>query len=800
MQLSNNNLIESAMQCGVIPYNRGMSENPQTEQASQPRAYAQVVLDIATRALDSAFDYAVPPELGASVQVGCCVLVDFGSRPALGYVVGLSSLPEADVAVDKIKPLRDVLSTPWFDEVAAQLAFWIAREYLAPLSETIRLFTPPGAPPKLKRDAQGNWQLAQAAVGAVDDRWVQLTETGRDYRPPGNAAKQRAILDALRVGEMRVAELALEISSPAASLKALEKRGVVRIESRRRIRGQRTPLPPSRDITMLTPGQRQALEAIVAAIVEIAEPISAGGFSQQTERAAPTFLLDGVTGSGKTEVYLQVIRKVLEQGRGAIVLVPEISLTPQTVARFRSRFGEQVAVLHSRLTAGERYDQWDLVRSGAAQVVVGARSALFAPLPNLGLVVIDEEHEASYKQGSSPRYHARTVASKLVQLRGASLVLGSATPAIETLYDPGVTRLLLPERATGQPLPPIQVVDLRAEFQAGNRSMYSRPLQAALQEVVERREKAVVLLNRRGFASFLLCRDCGFVPMCDDCATSLTYHEHPPRLICHHCAGEHLVPGKCPECGSPYLRQLGKGTQFACDELVSLLPEGTPVVRMDADSTRGKDGHEQRLEEFIAASHGVLLGTQMIAKGLDFPEVTLVGVLIADTALKFPDFRAAERTFQLLEQVAGRAGRQELDGRVIVQTYWPEHVAIRAAAAHDRELLLADERQTRQELGYPPFSRLANILIWGADLKAVSAEALKLADALIALESSPAALQVLGPSPCVLSKRQGSYRWHILLKAPPDSDLPALIAPVLQKRKPCPEVSVAVDIDPSDMM
>ncbi|MDR1082419.1 MAG: primosomal protein N', partial [Coriobacteriales bacterium] len=687
------------------------------ESSRTQHVYAQVVLDIPTRALDTAFDYRIPDELRERILPGCCVLVDFAHRPSLGYVVSTREEPLSNLAFDKIKPLRELLSPPSFDEVAAQLAQWMAHEYLAPLSETLRLFTPPGSSPKLKKDASGTWQLERPGTGPVDCRWVALTKEGRDFTPKGNAVKQRAIIAALAISEMRVADLALEISNLATPLKALEKRGVVKIESRRRIRGERPKMPPTHDITDLTEGQAKALAVIRESLGTNAPDNT-------------PILLDGVTGSGKTEVYLQAIRTVLEDGGSAIVLVPEISLTPQTVARFRARFGEQVAVLHSRLTAGERFDQWDLVHDGTARVVVGARSALFAPAQNLRLIVIDEEHEATYKQNSSPRYVTRDVAAKLAQMRGAMLVLGSATPSMESLHAAkiGAYRLVeLPERASGKPLPPIQIVNLSAQFHAGNKTMFSYPLREALLKTIERREKAVLLLNKRGFASFLLCRDCGYVPTCESCSTSFTYHERPPRLMCHHCNATQSVPALCPECGSPYLRQLGPGTQFAAEQLKDILPKDTPIIRMDADTTRGKNGHEHRLDEFIAAPYGVLLGTQMIAKGLDFPEVTLVGVLIADTALKFPDFRAPERTYQLLEQVAGRAGRAKKDGRVIVQTYWPEHVAIRAAATHDRELLLADENEARSEIGYPPYTRLANILLWGSDLKAVSAQALELA-------------------------------------------------------------------------
>jgi primosomal protein N' (replication factor Y) len=805
--------------------------------------YAQVVLDIPARALDVAFAYRIPDDLREQAQVGCCVLVDFARRPSLGYVVGIGDTLSSEVDPEKIRPLREVLSVPYFDATSALLAQWIAREYLSPLSETIHLFTPPGSSPRLKKDAERNWQLEHPGIGPVDDRWVSLTEEGSAFTPKDNAIKQRAIIDALGVSEMRVTDLALEISHLAAPLKALEKHGIVRVESRRRIRGSRPVLPSTHDIEALTPGQEEALALIkrslsaqqatakrqrqaVAAQEAATQPVA----SQQTTQQQTTqpILLDGVTGSGKTEVYLQAIRAVLEGGGSALVLVPEISLTPQTVARFRARFGEQVAVLHSRLSAGERFDQWDLVRAGIARVVVGARSALFAPAHDLRIIIIDEEHEATYKQSSSPRYVTRGVAAQLARLRNATLVLGSATPSMEALHAVETGAYVsaeLPERASGKPLPPIQTVDLSAQFHGGNKTMFSYPLREALLETIENRQKAVLLLNKRGFASFLLCRDCGYVPMCDHCATSLTYHERPPRLMCHHCGTVQPVPPVCPECGSPYLKQLGPGTQFAADQLKTILPEDTPIVRMDADTTRGKDGHERCLEEFMAAPCGVLLGTQMIAKGLDFPEVTLVGVLIADTSLKFPDFRAPERTYQLLEQVAGRAGRAEKDGRVIVQTYWPEHVAIRAAAAHNRELLLADERAARAELGYPPYARLANILLWGKDFKVVSQEAMKLAERIERIEGfvcgfghpgsfgqsaeaqgtegqeapSPE-IHLLGPSPCVLAKRQGNYRWHILIKAPPGTDLPGLLGPVIRERKATPGVTVAIDIDPLDLL
>ena len=840
---------------------------PQPPSQALPQAtqtfYARVILDIPTRALEGAFYYEIPAALYKTAQPGCCVLVDFAHRAAIGYLVEITSVLAGGVDADAIKPIQAVLSEPYFDEISARLAQWIAREYLAPLSEAIRLFTPPGSTPRLMRDEDGNWQLMRPDTSAVDDRWVRLTEAGRDYTPPANAVKQRAIIEALRIGEMRVAELAIDISNFATALKALEKRGVVAIELRRRYRGVAAPTstasPAAASVSatpaasplaapasavsaapksisyayyaadfVLNADQQHALDVICAAVASVASSTNPAAASPApavpapanlavstasatsvsnpavpapvSEQRASVFLIDGVTGSGKTEVYLRAIQAVLKRGGSALVLVPEISLTPQTVARFRSRFGDMVAVLHSRLSAGERYDQWDRIRLGNARVVVGARSALFAPLPNLKLVIIDEEHEGSYKQSSSPRYVTRDVAQKLVEMRGAVLVLGSATPSFETLFrcETAGMRLVLPTRATGKPLPPIQVVNLSAEFRTGNKSMYSLVLREALSRVVERREKAVILLNKRGFASFLLCRDCGYVPMCENCATSLTYHAHPPRLLCHHCNATRQVPGVCPECGSRYFKELGPGTQFAEEQLASFLPPDTPIIRMDADTTRGKEGHEKCLDAFIAAEYGVLLGTQMIAKGLDFPEVTLVGVLIADTTLKLPDFRAAERSFQLLEQVAGRAGRAEKDGRVIVQTYWPEHIAIRAAASHNRELLFEQERLVRSELGYSPYGRLADILLWGKNAQQVQEQTLIAADALRAV--LPENWQLLGPSPCLLSKRQGDYRWHLLLKAPAGADIAGIIGPALRAHKPAEGIRLAIDIDPYDIL
>lgn len=746
---------------------------------------AQVMVDVPTVHIDSHFDYLIPEDL-AGVAVGACVSVPFGSRRVVGYVAGVADSTDTDSA--RLKPVEAVLSEPYFSERSADVARWISREYLAPLSEALRLFLPPGGTPRVVREVtEGGdvvWSLRRPDVGPVDDRWACLTDAAAGFVPAGNATLQRAVIDALCAGPVRIAELSADLGSVDAAVRSLEKRGVVKIERRRRERAVSKTLSAAPRHGRLTAGQSDAIAAIDAAC-------QAGG---------GVILLDGVTGSGKTEVYLRAIEQTLEGGRSACVLVPEISLTPQTVGRFRTRFGDDVAVLHSRLTPGERFDQWDMVREGRARVVVGARSALFAPFRDLGLIVIDEEHEGSYKQGSSPRYHARDVAVRIAEAHGCPLVLGSASPSLETrhLCESGRwTRIALPDRVTGRPLPPVTVVDLSAEFAAGHRSMFSRPLTSALQEVRDSGSKAVLFLNRRGFASFLLCRECGHVPTCDSCTTSLTYHEVGSRLACHHCGAVRAVPPTCPKCSSPYLRLFGTGTQRVQSELEALFPDW-PIVRMDADTTKARGSHERLLAGFESLPSGVLLGTQMIAKGLDYPEVTLVGVITADVTLNLPDFRAGERTYQLLEQVAGRAGRGADEGSVIIQTYWPDHPALRAVASHDPEIFYRSDREQRAELGYPPYGRLANVVIRSRDAAKAESTAKSVFDAIAA--SVPAGWRVLGPSPAPLSRLKGVWRWHVLVKAPENADVSAALASAMGLVRPDTEVGIALDVDPLDLL
>ncbi|NPD31510.1 primosomal protein N' [Eggerthellaceae bacterium zg-1084] len=814
---------------------------------------ARVVLDISTHALDAPYTYRAPDEVPDTaeyeLEVGCAVLVPFGPRSAVGFVVAIEEVSARELSAEldpaKLRYVSRVLSPAYFDEEGAACARWLAESCLAPLSACVRLFTPPGGVPRMVRGPQG-WRLQQSAVGEVDDRWVMLDAGAADFTPRRNAVRQAAIIEALRAGELRVSELTVEFGSVSSVLRALEQKGVVRIERRRRFRGMQGPVLASR--TSSAPGAiaAEGAGAHAAAVPAAAIAPDAAAHAAATP-AAPepdacftpspkprltqgqaaaleairlvcdrgageAVLLDGVTGSGKTEVYLQAIEHVLDQGRNAVVLVPEIALTPQTVGRFRGRFGDRVAVMHSRMSAGERYDQWDFIYAGQARVVVGARSALFTPMREVGIIIIDEEHEATYKQESAPRYHAREVALWMAARSGAGVVLGSATPSIESLHaaatNPRWQRVALPERANGRPLPPVTVIDMAREFGSGSRSMFSRTLAQSLHDELAAGRKAVLLLNQRGFAKFVLCRECGHVPTCPDCSTSLTFHEQGSYLCCHHCGHRIAAPARCPECSSPYLRKFGAGTQRVEADLRVLI-EGfglrheVPIIRMDADTTSGKNAHQTLLERFGAASSAVLLGTQMIAKGLDFDDVTLVGVINADTMLMLPDYRSAERTYSLIEQVAGRAGRAHLDGRVLVQTYEAAASAIRAAAAHDRAIFLRDELPKRRALSYPPYARLANVLVWGQSLQDVSDEAKALravVERRVRDWVGPFGWKVQDAVPCALAKLRGTHRWHFVVKAPAGTDMSPVLLPVFRERRPRAGVSVAVDIDPLDML
>jgi len=509
-------------------------------------------------------------------------------------------------------------------------------------------------------------------------------------------------------------------------------------------------------------------------------------------------LLFGVTASGKTEVYLDAIARTLEAGRGAIVLVPEIALTTQVVGIFTGRFGDAVAVLHSRLSEGERHDEWRRLQRGEARIAVGARSAVFAPVPDPGLFVIDEEHEASYKQESSPRYSTRDVAAHRAHQAGATLVLGSATPSLETFFaaSSGHLELLpMPSRIDDRPLPTVSLVDMRQEFKE-RRALFSRPLADRIAQRLERGQQVILFLNRRGYSQFVLCRDCGYVARCPHCAVSLAYHHQWSSLRCHHCDYGRPAPAVCPSCAGTRIRGFGVGTEKVEEEAARLFPQAR-LARLDRDTTARKGAHEGILRRFREGETQILVGTQMVAKGLDFPNVTLVGVVSADTSINMPDFRAAERTFQLLTQVAGRAGRGEHPGEVVVQTFSPEHYSLQMALSQDYPGFYAREIQFREELGYPPFSRFANIVCVDEESREARRKAQVVAEA--CRRCAPREVEVIGPAPAPLSRLKGLYRFHVVLRAPVDAPLSEIVRGALATLAAEDRRRTVVDIDPMSM-
>ena len=705
-----------------------------------------------TRAVRGPFDYRLGRD-HAAVKVGTVLKVSFGGRPVLGVVLALAD--RSELPPERLAEPLGVLEPPLPPDLV-DLAVWMAREYCTTPARALSLLLAPGAAAGVRPRTLLVAELTEAGREALGDPAARLSDG------------QRAALGRLAAeGPLSCAVVGLAV------VRRLEGRGLVALERRERSRlpGRRNvgevAMPPP-----LSFEQQSALDPVLKALAD---------------RGQGRFLLHGVTGSGKTEVYLKAVAATIAQGRGAIVLVPEIALTPQALGRFRARFGDTVAVLHSALGQGERYDEWLRLSRGDARVCLGPRSALFAPMPDIGLIVIDEEHEASYKHEGDPRYDARMVAEQRSRAHGAVLLAGSATPRPESYAS--MTRLRLAERIDGRPLPPVQVLDMRTK---------SHPLhpetRAALAEVRRAGEKAIVLLNRRGWSNFLSCRACGRVWACPECDVTLVLHLAAGAVSCHHCGHRERVPARCPDCGSTTLARHGVGTERLEHVLIEALGEpGFPVFRLDADVIASKDGAGKTLERFDAAPAGLLVGTQMVAKGHDFPEVTLGIVLDADRTLRFPDFRAEERTFSLITQLAGRAGRGDAGGRVLVQTLAPRARAIKLAARHDTEGFLAGELARREALSYPPFSSLIRVVCSSPDAGSAHAAAAELR-----LLIAPPSAQVLGPAP--LFRLRGRARAQLVIKA---GDRAAAIAAVgqaveslVRRRTPKHDVNVSVDVDP----
>ncbi len=797
---------------------------------------AQVIVDVSAYPVDRPFDYLVPEQWEELIDTGCRVKVPFGPRNVLGFVVGIKA--ETDVPLNKIKPVAEILDLePIITDEMLALAKWLKLhticyeidalqvmipgalrakyekfivlssevedlpKVLQPFFEkttkvNVKQFEREGLLKQVKQAIRENYLTIENEVkqkGRVKQvRKVQIAslQTIEEVEKSisTRAQKQKLLVEWMKSNSGAVIspdEICEALHITNAVLTSVIEKGAAQYIQQEVYRDPYTKDIVPTDFLQLTSEQQVALEKITNAI---------------DDKRSETFLLHGITGSGKTEVYLQAIQQTIAQDKEAIVLVPEISLTPQMTERFKSRFGDQVAVMHSGLSVGEKYDEWRKVQQGKVKVVVGARSAVFAPFSNLGLIILDEEHESTYKQEDSPRYHARDVAIWRGDYYNCPVILGSATPALESFAraKKGVyTLLTLENRAKNQALPTVHIVDMREQLQAGNRSMFSEPLMDALRDRLDKKEQTVLFLNRRGYSSFVLCRDCGTTVQCPNCDISLTYHRYQEKLKCHYCGHDEYVPQTCPQCQSENIRYFGTGTQKVEEEIYKLFPEAR-VLRMDVDTTKQKGSHEKILDAFGAGEADILLGTQMIAKGLDFPNITLVGVLSADTSLHLPDYRAAEKTFQLMTQVSGRAGRHEKLGEVFIQTYTPEHYAIELSKEQLYTPFYEREMHTRHLAGYPPYYYIALIQVSHEDVMMAAEYAERATQYLRSNLSFK--VSVIGPTTASISRLQNRYRYQCLIKYKVEPNLiPVLLQLIKMYRSEWIKkgIVLTVDLDPT---
>ena len=800
--------------------------------------WVQVLVDCP--GIQGLYTYVVPIDL--RVQIGDILSVPFGSQVIGGIAIGFISKLPSDLTPAQIKPVEEVITQGFFPISYWQLLDRVADYYQTELMTVIRMALPPGLlarsqrrirlnidklPPGaeffcglpaqrildlLQKQKTGNYSYLhlQRQVRNSQQGIRELSKKGwiESYLEPPKTiqvkqqkavtlltqdsgleltSKQREVLEILRRqgGELWVSHLKELANCGDSVIECLAKNSYVSIEKRERLRLLSQPETIRDHLKTLTIAQSIAVDTLK----------HLNGFSQ--------VLLHGVTGSGKTEVYLQAIAPILAQGKSILVLVPEIGLTPQLTGRFRARFGNKIGVYHSALSDGERYDTWRQILSGTIPIVIGTRSAIFAPLPNLGLIILDEEHDSSFKQSQLiPAYHARTVAQWRAELENCPLVLGSATPSLESWVQVKLAKnspinhyLSLPERVAARPLPPVEIVDMREELKSGNRSIFSYSLQNALKKLKEQGKQGIIFVNRRGHSTFVSCRSCGFVLECPHCDVSLSYHyTHAGAtalLRCHYCNFTQAQPRHCPNCESPYLKFFGSGTQKVTEALTEQFPE-LSWLRFDSDTTRTKGAHRQILDQFTEGKADLLVGTQMLTKGLDIEQVTLVGAIAADSLLNFSDYRSAERAFQTLTQVAGRAGRGDEPGKVIIQTYTPNHPVIQAVKNHDYQTFIDQELPQRQALNYPPYGHLFLIRLSSLDADLVETTAIAIAQKCQEILADQA--EILGPAPASIMRVAKRFRWHILLKF--SGDLNRSIN-VKELRALCPtSVSFSVDVDP----
>ncbi|MCP3739041.1 primosomal protein N' [Rossellomorea sp. BNER] len=803
---------------------------------------ASVIVDVPTMQTDRAYDYKIPDKWEGIITSGMRVIVPFGPRKIQGFVVGTKEQTDVKRLKSIVEPMDLV---PVLNQELLEMAEWLTEKTLCFKISALQVMLPAamkakyekkivvsnekespflsekinkmfqskkevtwneadkqGILPELQREVKGGRleivYEVRAKAKTKTIRKVTLAQSSDRIETlinelPANAKKQKEIMDyLLKYANMQAVPTKEVLDATGGSdstIKTLLDKKFI-FENREEVYRdpyQERDFPRTKPFS-LTDEQEKSIFPILDSI---------------ENKIHKTFLLYGVTGSGKTEVYLQSIQRVLEDKKEAIVLVPEIALTPQMVQRFKGRFGDQVAVLHSGLSVGEKYDEWRKIQRKEVKVVVGARSAIFAPFENLGIIIIDEEHETSYKQEENPRYHARDVAVYRGKRYNCPVVLGSATPSLESFAraNKGVYQLLtLQKRMNEGELPQVSVVDMREELRSGNRSMFSTELFDKLKDRLVKKQQTVLFLNRRGHSSFIMCRDCGFVQQCPQCDISLTYHRFSNQMKCHYCGYETVVPTKCPECNSEHIRYFGTGTQKVEEELTKLLPEAR-VIRMDVDTTGRKGAHERLLNQFGEGKADILLGTQMIAKGLDFPNITLVGVLSADTMLHLPDFRSAEKTFQLLTQVSGRAGRHKLPGEVVIQTYTPEHYSIEQASEQDYDSFYKKEMMMRKMGSYPPFYYVALLTITHEDLLKVVSVAEKISNFLQSKLSK--ASIILGPVASPIPRINNRYRYQCLIKYKREPMLTDTLQKILtqsQQQYSSEGLTVSIDVNPYMMM
>ncbi len=803
---------------------------------------AKIIVNQPSRLLDKVFDYLIPEELADKLVIGSRVIVPFssGNTEVEGFCVGFSETSRAKKLKSIIKIANDI---PAFDEKMLETIEWIREHYLSSYLDIIHAVVPAGTNTKssewiflneiteerseirgkiVEYLADNGGGMESAALYSLFDSDIKpqirdMVKKGslrREYRQSKAVDDKKIRMVRLAVSSENAREAAFELSKKApvqarmlsvlcdcgflslADLKefskgtynacaALSKRGLIEYFD---MVVERNPLKKIPKTSKLVPTdeQKNAIDLLTKSL---------------HEEKSETFLLHGITGSGKTEVFLQTIENAIELGKTALVLVPEISLTPQMVSRFVSRFGERTAVFHSGLSMGERYDQWKKIKSGGADIVIGARSAVFAPLQNIGIIIIDEEHSDTYKSEMSPRYHAKEVAMFRAKQYNAALVLASATPSMESSYmaRTGKYKLLKMEHRYNSSMPEIIVADMRKELENGNKSMFSRVLYREIAQNLKNNEQTILFLNRRGFSTFVSCRSCGYVAHCPNCNISLTYHKFEDSLKCHYCG--YTVPNytRCPECGSPYIRYFGGGTQRVEEEIAKLFPDAS-TIRMDVDTTERKQSHEMILEHFEKDKIDILIGTQMVSKGLDFANVTLVGVISADTTLHINDFRSRERTFSMLEQVSGRAGRGAKKGRAVIQTYTPENEAVSLVKTHDYAAFYGSEIAQRRLMGYPPFTKIICVQFQGASETLVPRAAKYFYKQLGEMTLLKQKVQFLGPIPSAVSKIKNKYRWQLLIKCENDDELNPILKQAenaCRKNKNYSSVSVVIDKNPN---